>query len=100
MSCLPPAIGFTGLATPSSSWLASVKFCAATGSELGEESDEASGVDTSGLRSTGMMPLLLAVAFVAVRFPPALDDEVCSVWEFSQFPAGVVAGLALLLSLW
>jgi hypothetical protein len=46
-----------------------------------------------------MMPLSLAVAFVAVRFPPALDDEACTVWESSQFPAGVVAGLARLHSL-
>ena len=88
MSCPPPAIGFAGLSTSSPSWLESVESCAATGSEP----DEASGVVTSGSRSTVMTPLLLVVAKVAVRFPPALDDEAYTVWESSKFPAGVVAG--------
>ena len=46
-----------------------------------------------------LMPLSLAVAFVAVRFPPALDDEVVTWWDSSHFPAGVNAGFARLHSL-
>ena len=63
----------------------SVASCDATDSELVEVSDEASGVVTSGSRFTSTMPLELEVAFVAVRFPPALDEDVCTVWEFSQY---------------
>ena len=42
----------------------------------GSELDGAPGDVSSASRSTCTIPLSLAVAFVAVRFPPALDDEV------------------------
>ena len=72
MSCPPPALGFASMSTSSPSGMRSVESCAATGSEP----DEASGDVSSASMSACTMPLSLAVAFVAVRFPPALGDEV------------------------
>ena len=71
------------MSTCSPTGMRSVGSRCATGCEL----DEAPGDVSSASRSTCTIPLSLAVAFVAVRFPPALDDEVATWWDSSHFLA-------------